>query len=172
MKKHQNFFYFWGKTFISILVIYLAINKILNWSEGEKELMLKLGNWQSYSVEFLFLQKFFTFLLQWVPATLLILVIFQILGGILVFFNLIPKFGGFLLFLVLIFVTLIYHPFWLVTGDDKGPEIVLFLYNVAVLGGIFFILGWDSKKKKPIPIHVIKQTLSKESSMKKKDVKS
>jgi uncharacterized membrane protein YphA (DoxX/SURF4 family) len=172
MKKHQNFFSFWGRMFISVLFLYLAINKILNWSESEKELMLKLGNWQSYSMEFLFLQRFFTFLLQWVPATLLILVIFQILGGLLVFFKLKPKFGAFLLFFALIFVTLIYHPFWLAAGDNRADEIVLFFYNIAVLGGIFYIFGWDFKGKKELSLTVVKQApLKGGEPSKKKDVK-
>lgn len=151
MSRWQRAFIFLGRISIGILFIFLAIDKILNWQEAEKELLTALGNWQGYTSTFTFLQSFFNMLLEWVPATLLFFSSLQLLGGILLFFNIKTKFGAFFLAVITFFITLIYYPFWL-WEIDMNRYAVNFFKNLGILGGLLYILGSPKKKRSPLPI--------------------
>lgn len=90
-------------------------------------------------------------LLEWVPATLLFFSSLQLLGGILLFFNIKTKFGAFFLAVITFFITLIYYPFWL-WEIDMNRYAVNFFKNLGILGGLLYILGSPKKKRSPLPI--------------------
>ena len=149
MKKWQKVFLFFGRIFISLSFILFAINKILSWQDSEKILTQKLGDWQSY-LNSPFLQRFITFLLNWTPALLLLIILAKLLGGLLLFFGKKIRFSSLLLGAFLIFTTFIYHPFWL---GEKEIQMVFFLKNMAIFGGLLYIIAYGDKKdvKKKLP---------------------
>ena len=145
MKIFQNFFLFFGRLFLSIIFILSAINKVLHWQATERCLVALLCDWHSYLSNNLFFQKIFTFLLPWVPAILVVITAIELLGGLLVFFGLKVRFGAFLLICFLLPATVMLHHFWFVEEGKKEIEMVLFLKNIAILGGLFYLLAIGKK---------------------------
>jgi hypothetical protein len=60
-------------------------------------------------------------------------------GGILVFFGINEKLGGFFLILYIVFSSFLYFPFWFYEGDQMIHNITLFLKNIAILGGCLLL---------------------------------
>ena len=153
MKKWQNIFCLFGRIFISLLFILSAVNKMIEWQQTERGLTNLLHDWQSY-VTSLSIQNFFSFLLDWVPAILVILMVIELLGGLLVFFGVKVRFGAVLLILFLIPTTILFHHFWFLKGLKRETHLILFLKNIAIMGGLFYVLAFGGKQKeekKPLP---------------------
>jgi len=163
MKKWQNTLAVISRLFISPLFILSAIDKILDWQNTERGFMNVLLDWQGYTSFSVFFQKIFSTALEWVPAVLLILTVMEILGGLLVFFGVKVRLGVFLLLLFILPITPLFHPFWFLSGLQREMQMILFLKNIAIIGGLLQVFAWGGKiksKKLPIP------TLPPSSSMK------
>lgn len=145
MNKWQKTLTFLGRIFISLFFILSAIHKSFQWQETEHSLTNVLLNWQSFSSFWMPLQNFFTTLLEWVPALLIFLLSIQLLGGLLIFFGLKVRWGAFLLILFLISTTLLFHHFWFLNGSQRDDELILFLKNLAIIGGLLYVLSFGSK---------------------------
>ena len=154
MKRWQKILVFLGRIFISLLFILGAINKIIDWQESEHALTNYLLDWQSYASFSLVLQNFFSRLMDWIPAVLVFLISLELLGGLLLFFGMKVRLGAFLLVFFLVLSTFLFHPFWFLAGVKKQIEFSVFLRDLAILGGLFYVLSFGSKgtdKSKPKP---------------------
>lgn len=60
----------------------------------------------------------------------------EILGGIALVLGLLTRVGAFGLILFMIPTTLIFHAFWNYHGDARLPQMVNFMKNVAIIGGL------------------------------------
>lgn len=145
---------FWsllGRTFMSVIFLFAAANKVIHWEESESYFSSSMTQWHQYAATMPKVQDFFGFLLPLTPILLLIATIFEGLGGLLLFVGVRLKAGATLLILVLIPATLIMHPFWMATGADAQLQLGMFLKNIAILGGLFLLLaaGGGGKKAKP-----------------------
>ncbi|MBA3815055.1 MAG: DoxX family protein [Parachlamydiaceae bacterium] len=65
----------------------------------------------------------------------------QILGGLSLVLGYRTRVGAALLILFLIPATYIFHDFWNVTGADRVALQVEFLKNLAILGGLLYVLS-------------------------------
>lgn len=74
--------------------------------------------------------------------TMLILaIIFELGGGLLVFFGLFTRFGAFLLFIFIIPVTFYFHPFWTMEGSEMVNNVHHLLKNLSLLGATLYIMA-------------------------------
>ena len=157
MQKWQKALSFLGKSSISIFFIVSSINKIINWQNFETELIQTFSNWQSFTVFSEGLQKTFLFLSTWAPAFLLLLVLIELIGSLLVLFNVKIKIGTWMLIVFLFVTTILYKPFWFFHDVEQTNQMILFFQNFAVLGGLLYILVDSSKKNiKPLQLPTIK----------------
>ena len=144
---------FWsllGRISISLVFLFAAANKIIHWEESETYFLSSMNAWHQYAATMPKVQDIFSFLIPLAPILLLISTIFEGLGGLLLFIGVRLKAGATLLILVLIPATLIMHPFWMVTGADAQMQLVMFLKNIGILGGLFLLLAaGGAKKAKP-----------------------
>lgn len=150
MKGFPKFLVVLGRIFISLLFIIIGIYLIIHWKEAERTLTAGLNLWHSHTSPTGKFNHFVAGLLLWVPFLLIIGIIFSLLGGLLLFFGGKVRFAAILLILVVIPCTLFYHPFWFVEGD-KLMQTSAFFKNLAVLGGLLYVLAVGGKKKAPKP---------------------
>jgi uncharacterized membrane protein YphA (DoxX/SURF4 family) len=125
---------------LSAVFLAAGINKIIRWQDAEQGLMDVLGGWESYLSGFETMQIFFSTLLLFTPALLAVATLFELGGALLLLLGIREKLGATLLILVLLPTTLLFHQFWFVDGSLKELQQVMFLKNLAILGGLILVL--------------------------------
>jgi len=147
-----------GRIFISALFILSAINKVIDWQATERGLVSLLCDWHVYVSHFPTWQSFFGMVLPWVPALLVIATVIELLGGLLVLLGIKPRLGAFLLIIFFIPSTILLHQFWFLDGIKKDMQMVMFVKNIAILGGLLFVLAFGGKLPHKETMHVSEPT--------------
>lgn len=78
------------------------------------------------------------------PATTLLLagaIAFELLGSLSVILGYKARWGALLLIVFLIPATLVFHDFWAFQGRDREMQLIHFLKNVAIAGGLLTLLA-------------------------------
>lgn len=135
-----------GRVCLSLIFLSSAFSKIINWEGNYQYLLAGLNRWLEYAVQRPDLHQFIDFIIPIAPILLIVATIFEGLGGLLLFLGLKPKTGAFLLILLLIPATLLFHAFWMIKGADHDIQTIMFLKNLSILGGLFLVLGQGSQK--------------------------
>lgn len=65
----------------------------------------------------------------------------QTLGGALVLFGILTPLGAAAIILFLILATVLYHPFWAFSGEDRATHIGPFVTNCALSGGALAVMA-------------------------------
>ncbi len=110
-----------GRIFLSFIFLYDAYDSIFYFKET-KEKMTEYG--VTWNQDFLLFGAIF-------------LLVF---GGILVLIGYRASFGAVLLLLYWVPVTFIVHSFWNDPEDIKRLQAILFMKNIAIIGGLFMVL--------------------------------
>lgn len=79
-----------------------------------------------------------------VPVASLLLVgsiLIEIVAGICVLIGLQARYSALILFLYLIPVTLIFHNFWAYSGVEHQMQLVNFLKNISIMGGLAQVMA-------------------------------
>lgn len=141
-----------GRVCLSLIFVLSAINMMMSW-EGTESLV---ANAMTETVNFLQpggeLHSMMGMLLPLSHLLLLVAVFFQIFGGLLVFFGVKVRFGAFLLLLFLLPATFFCHHFWWLQGADRELQMIMFLKNLSIFGGLLILLAYgkgDLPVKKP-----------------------
>jgi putative oxidoreductase len=129
-----------GRMLLSFIFIFGGIQKLLNWGETEQTFILALSRWLDHSGTAAWIRSLMDGLMQSPDIWLGLLTIAQLLGGILLFLGLRVGFASILLLIFLLITNVIYHSFWLFQDAEKQLQLILFLYNISILGGIFLAL--------------------------------
>jgi putative oxidoreductase len=125
-----------GRFFISLIFLVGAASKILHWHDHERLLMNTLCEWQ-LNVGFSDgLSDCLAQAIPFSPVLLLVAALFELLGGLSLLLGFKEKLGALLLILFLIPSTIIMHQFWFVEGSARELQIVHFLKNIAIMGGL------------------------------------
>jgi putative oxidoreductase len=147
MRGIKKFFANIGRMMLSVIFILSAISKIIEWEKTQTTLINVFCDWQAYVGSFPSLSKMFSTLIAWVPEILIIFTIIELVAAILVFLGMKEKIGVFFLILLFIPSTIILHPFWFCTGVKRSMQLVIFLKNLSILGGLFLFMVFGSKMK-------------------------
>lgn len=110
---------FVGRILLAIIFIISGFNKISGW-DGTLGYMASKG-------------------LPMTEVLLGLTILIELGGGLMIALGLYARFAAFVIFLFLIPVTLIFHPFW---ADPE--EMNTFLKNVAIMGGMLYIVTFGS----------------------------
>lgn len=129
-----------ARFFLSAVFLAAGIHKIVRWPETEQALMNVLSLWQSHLSAFEFAQILFSTLLTFTPTILLVATIMELGGALLLLLGIKEKLGAALLVLLLIPTTLLFHQFWFLEASQKELQQVMFLKNLAILGGLILVL--------------------------------
>jgi putative oxidoreductase len=110
-----------GRLLLSSIFILSAVGKLNDW-QGTAEMMAARG-------------------LPAVDALLSIAVGLELVGGVLVLLGLYARWGALTLLIFIVPVTLIMHNFWAQPDAQRMAELVNFMKNVAITGGLLFVLA-------------------------------
>ena len=116
---NRRHLYLLGRVLLSSIFIVSAIGKLLDWS----------GNVQTMADKGLPLVAYF----------LAVALVIELLGGLALLFGFRTRWTAGLLFLYLIPVTLIMHNFWSAQGSATQMQLVNFLKNLAIMGGLLTV---------------------------------
>lgn len=137
----QSIVAFLGRALLSFIFISSAVHKIIDWQPTVQFFTQSLTDLLAISVGHQLLQS----LTEWslVNATMLLMagVVFELVGGLLVFLGLWVRLGALLLILFLIPTTFIFHHFWLLQGADAQLQMINFMKNLSIFGGLLFVLA-------------------------------
>jgi putative oxidoreductase len=81
----------------------------------------------------------------------------ELLGGIAVLFGFLTRLAGVGLIISMVITTLFFHNFWALTGDEQQAQMINFMKNLAIIGGLFMVVAngagrysIDAKIRRPI----------------------
>lgn len=132
-----------GRVFLSAIFILAGLNKVLNWGSSEHVLIQALMSARAY-VEFPFIDNVLHMMQKHVSICLLLATLSELLGGLLVFLGLFVRFGAFLLVSYLIPTTFLFHAFWRLAPPESDIQVVMFMKNLAILGGLLVVWAFGS----------------------------
>jgi putative oxidoreductase len=75
-----------------------------------------------------------------VPVFLVAAALIEIIGGLAVLFGVKTRWGAALLLFFLIPTTLIFHDFWNFEDANRQVQMIEFLKNLAIMGGLLYVL--------------------------------
>ncbi len=137
----QSIVAFLGRALLSFIFISSAVHKIIDWQPTVQFFTQTLTDLVAMSVGNPMLQSLTEWGIANVSMLLLMGVIFEFVGGLMVFLGLWIRLGALLLILFLIPTTFIFHHFWLMQGPDAQMQMINFMKNVSICGGLLFVLA-------------------------------
>lgn len=79
------------------------------------------------------------------PSVLLVLTIaIELGGGLMLMLGIKARWAALAIFLFLIPVTIIFHPFWAAAAADLQNQTNAFMKNIAIMGGMLYIIAFGS----------------------------
>jgi putative oxidoreductase len=142
MRILQVFVIYLGRFFLSSIFLISSINEMLDWGETEKFVQMSMVRWvdtfQASDGVFMFLSA----LLPWLPWFLLLGIVFKLVGSFLLIIGCNVRLGATLLIAFLVPVTWIVHGFWHIPEQNQPIEMVMFLKNISILGGLLVVLAF------------------------------
>ncbi len=113
-----------GRIFISLIFLISGIGKIVHWDNYLNILSTKM-----------------------IPADALLLfiaIIVEIAGGLLILIGYKARYAAMILFLYLLPVSLLTHNFWAFTGAQFTIQLINFLKNMAIMGGMLYLAHYGA----------------------------
>ena len=115
---------FIGRVFLSAIFIMAGVEKIMD-PAGTSAYMASQG-------------------MPMVPFFLAMTIIFELGGGLSLLTGFKTRWGALALIVFLIPTTLIFHNFWEVSPDQKQLQMIMFLKNLAIIGGLLTVLAYGA----------------------------
>ena len=145
----RMFFSSIGRACMSFIFFLGGISKILDFDQSLQSLGEQIIVLPKAFAIFPWLDEWIMELSGHTSTLLTIAIVFEILGGILLFLGWRARFGAFLLILFLVPASLIFHHFWDLQGPDRNVQMIMFLKNVSIFGGLLYVLVSPKKCGKP-----------------------
>lgn len=121
MKGLCSFVLFMGRLCLCTIFILAGVGKLLDY-EGTAQMMASKG-------------------MTMIPLFLYSAAFVEIVGGLSLLFGFKIRIGSALLLLFLIPTTLIFHDFWNVGENEQALQMIMFLKNLAIFGGLLYVLA-------------------------------
>lgn len=153
MSTLQKLFAVFGRVFLSFIFLLSGVNKLVDWSGSEEALAQAMNHAMTAYESIDWLYDGIAMLLPWTSVLLVIALVFELVGGLFVFFGVKARFGAFLLILFLIPATFFFHGFWTYPDVERHVQLTTFLRNLSIFGGLLLVLATSgSSKPKAEPI--------------------
>jgi putative oxidoreductase len=105
-----------GRVLLSVIFLLSGLTKITDW-DGTTQYMASKE-------------------LPLIPLLLVAAIITELAGGLSVLLGWKTRWGALLLFLYLIPTTLVFHNFWALSGTEMQMQLMHFLKNLSIMGGL------------------------------------
>ena len=113
-----------GRILLAAIFIVAGINKILNF-DGTAAYMESVG-------------------LPMVEVLLVATIVIELGGGLMIALGWNARWAALAIFLFIIPVTLIFHDFWTVQGEEMQNQLNHFMKNLAIMGGMLYVIVMGS----------------------------
>lgn len=113
-----------GRILLAIIFILSGFNKITGW-DGTLGYMSSKG-------------------LPFTEILLILSIIIELGGGLMILLGLYARSAAVVIFLFVIPVTLVFHNFWAVDPAEQQTQMIQFLKNLAIMGGMLYIAAFGS----------------------------
>ena len=123
-----------GRVLLALIFLLSAVGKLQGW-QGTVQMMADRG-------------------LPVPDALLSISVGLELVGGVLVVLGLYARWGAVVLLLFLVPVSVIMHNFWTVPEDQMQMQMINFMKNVSIAGGLVFLLAMGAG---PVSIDALRE---------------
>ncbi|MBS0652789.1 MAG: DoxX family protein [Verrucomicrobia bacterium] len=143
----QGLIAFFGRFLLSLIFISSGVHQILDWQGTQQILTNTLNDWAALTIGMGVLQNVITYAQSSVPLLLAAAIFCQVIGGLCILLGIQVRFGAFLLIVFLAPVTILFHHFWLLQGPDRQMQMVEFMKNISILGGLLILLAYGKCKK-------------------------
>jgi putative oxidoreductase len=112
-----------GRVLLSVIFLLSGLGKIIDW-DSNTQVMASQG-------------------MPLIPLLLVGAILTELAGGLSVLLGWKARWGALLLFLYLIPTTVIFHDFWAFTGTEMQTQLVNFLKNLSIMGGLLLVAAYD-----------------------------
>jgi putative oxidoreductase len=112
-----------GRVLLSVIFLLSGLGKIIDW-DSNTQVMASQG-------------------MPLIPLLLVGAILAELAGGLSVLLGWKARWGALLLFLYLIPTTVIFHDFWAFTGTEMQTQLVNFLKNLSIMGGLLLVAAYD-----------------------------
>ena len=135
----QNTCAFIGRLCLSAIFILSALHKIAYWPDTENMVTNAIVETLSVFPSLDFLNPVVNTLQ---PSVILgIATGLELIGGLLIFLGWRVRLGATLLVIFLLPVTVVFHHFWTCEGPDRDLQMIMFLKNLSIFGGLLTVLA-------------------------------
>jgi putative oxidoreductase len=135
----KKVFFMLGRICLSLLFICLVANQIFNWDQTLQSFDKSVSDWIVHPGIPDQVQKVFNLLLSYSSLIMILAAVFAGLGGLSVLLGYKVRLGAILLILFLIPATIVMHAFWMYDGSMREEQMMMFLRNISILGGLFIL---------------------------------
>ncbi len=110
-----------GRLLLSMIFLVSAAGKVMDWG-GTAAYMESKG-------------------MPLAPVFLAGAILFEVAGGLMVLLGFKARIGVVVLLVFLVPTTVIFHNFWSFEGQEQQTQMISFLKNLSIMGGLLMILG-------------------------------
>lgn len=128
-----------GRICISLIFVTSSITKLFSWDETVYYMTTALNNWLTSTQFPDFMHQGIVYVSAHSVLLLIIATLFEGVGGLFVLLGFKVRMGATLLILFLAPVTIVIHCFWLLSGAERDLQMIMFMKNLAILGGLFIL---------------------------------
>lgn len=135
-----------GRMCIGVIFVLSGIHGFLNFQDTVAHFTGMLSDWQTYAAQHDSIVEFAAMLVSWATGIVVVALLFELIGGLLLFFGIKVRLGAVILILFLIPVTIVYNHFWFSDGAKRHLQMGMFLKNLAIFGGLLYVLALGKRK--------------------------
>jgi putative oxidoreductase len=128
-----------GRICLSLIFVTSSITKLFTWDGAVHYMTTGLNHWLTATQFPDFMHQGVVYVTTHAVLLLIIATLFEGVGGLFVLLGFKVRMGATLLILFLAPVTLVMHSFWLLTGAERELQMIMFMKNLAILGGLFIL---------------------------------
>jgi uncharacterized membrane protein YphA (DoxX/SURF4 family) len=121
---------------LALIFLLAAAEMVVDWQGAEQALTQALCDMLGKMPEGGDFRNALEEVVPWSHVLLGVAALFEIVGGLMVFLGIKVRAGSVLLMLFLIPTTWVFHRFWQLTGAEQDLQLVMFLKNLAIFGGL------------------------------------
>jgi len=135
----KKFILLFGRICLSLIFVSSAVAKLFSWDATLEYLSAGFTRWMGHVSMPDIIHQGFVFLNAHLVALLVVATILEGVGGLCILFGIKIRFGAGLLILFIIPVTLIMHSFWFLADQEKMLQMIMFMKNLSILGGLLIL---------------------------------
>ncbi len=131
---------FLGRLFLGAVFLITAVCQLLGWPDVQQVFLTAFNRWvglyHNETVDWIAIV-----VPEWLVLIVLSGIILKLLGSLMLIFGWRTRLGATFLLIVLVVNTIGMHDFWHMVGDQGVLQSVMFLKNVAIMGGLLVVLA-------------------------------